>query len=162
MERTLLIFKPDAVQRRLVGRILSRFEDKGFKIVGLKLMQITEELAARHYHEHKAKPFYSDLVQFVTAAPSVVGVLQGPGAIEMMRKLVGATFGPEAAPGTIRGDFGFSKTFNLVHGSDSAESARREIELFFKPDDIVDYPMGNMHWIVDQPGEVTATSDPTP
>ena len=153
MERTLVIFKPDAVQRRLVGRILSRFEDKGFKVVGLKLMQITEELAARHYHEHTEKPFYADLVRFVTGSPSIVAVLQGPGAVEMTRKLVGATFGPDAAPGTIRGDFGFSKTFNLVHGSDSAESARREVELFFAPDEIVDYPMANMHWIVDASGE---------
>ena len=153
MERTLLIFKPDAVQRRLVGRILSRFEDKGFKIVGLKLMQITEELAERHYHEHQGKPFYGALVRFVTASPSILAVLQGPGAIEMMRTVVGATFGPDAAPGTIRGDFGFSKTFNLVHGSDSAGSAKREIELFFKPEEIVDYPMGNMHWIVDAASE---------
>ena len=153
MERTLIIFKPDAVQRRLVGRILSRFEDKGFKIVGLKLMQIAEELAERHYGEHKGKPFYDGLVRFVTASPSIVGVLQGPGAVEMTRKMLGATFGPEADPGTVRGDFGFSKTFNLVHGSDSAESAAREIGLFFAPEEIVDYPMGNMHWIVDAPSE---------
>ena len=119
-------------------------------------------MAARHYGEHKEKPFYGELVRFVTSAPCVVGVLQGPGAIEMTRKLMGATFGPKAEPGTIRGDFGFSKTFNLVHGSDSAESARREIELFFGPEEIIDYPMGNMHWIVDQPGEGTTTSDPTP
>lgn len=131
MDRTLILLKPDCVQRRLCGRVLGRFEDKGLRVVGLKLMQISQELAARHYEAHKERKFYPGLVKFMTSAPVVALVLEGPKAVEVCRKMMGATFGMNAEPGTIRGDFGVSNQFNLVHGSDSAEAAAREIELFF-------------------------------
>jgi nucleoside-diphosphate kinase len=131
IQRTLILFKPDAVQRRLCGRILQRFEDKGLRVVGMKLMKITNDLAARHYEAHKEKGFYAGLVKFMTSAPVMALVLEGPLAIDVCRKLVGATFGFKAEPGTIRGDFGISNQFNLIHGSDSPEAAAREVELFF-------------------------------
>jgi nucleoside-diphosphate kinase len=131
VERTLILFKPDALKRRLVGRILSRFEEKGLTIVGMRLMQIDEELAARHYEAHVGKPFYESLVSFMTSDPVIAMVLEGPRAVDVCRSLMGATFGFKAEPGTIRGDFGISNQYNLVHGSDSLESAEREIELFF-------------------------------
>lgn len=130
-QRTLILFKPDAVQRRLCGRILARFEDKGLRIVGMKLMQITQELAAKHYEAHKERPFYPGLVKFMTSAPVMALVLEGPHAVDVCRKLMGATFGFKAEPGTIRGDFGVSNQFNLIHGSDSPEAAEREVSLFF-------------------------------
>ncbi len=130
-QRTLILFKPDAVQRRLCGRILTRFEDKGLRVVGMKLMQITQELAAKHYEAHKERPFYPGLVKFMTSAPVVALVLEGPHAVDVCRKLMGATFGFKAEPGTIRGDFGVSNQFNLIHGSDSPEAAEREVKLFF-------------------------------
>lgn len=138
-ERTLILFKPDAVQRRLVGRILSRFEDKGLKVVALKLLQISRDLAERHYAPHKGKPFYEPLVRFMTGSPTVALVLEGPYAVDVARKLMGATFGFKAEPGTIRGDFGVSNQYNLVHGSDSKESSDREIALFFQPAEILSY-----------------------
>ena len=115
MQTTLIILKPDAVQRAICGRILSRFEDKGLKVVGMKLMQITPELAAKHYSDHQGKPFYDGLVNFMTSSPVVALCLQGIGAIAMCRKMMGATFGADAEPGTIRGDFGSSRSFNLIH-----------------------------------------------
>lgn len=130
-QRTLILFKPDAVQRRLCGRILARFEDKGLRVVGMKLMQISQDLAAKHYEAHKERPFYPGLVKFMTSAPVVALVLEGPHAVDVCRKLMGATFGFKAEPGTIRGDFGVSNQFNLIHGSDSPESAEREVKLFF-------------------------------
>ncbi len=147
METTLILFKPDAVQRALSGTILSRFEAKGLKIVGMKLMTITPELAAQHYADHKERPFYPGLVKFMTSSPVVALALQGVGAIAMCRKLMGATFGPEADAGTIRGDFGSSRSFNLVHGSDSPEAASREIGLFF-PEGVVDWDYQS-EWIYD-------------
>lgn len=132
METTLLIVKPDGVQRGLVGRILSRFEDKGLQVVGLKMMRISEELAATHYEAHKNKPFYSGLLRFMTSGPVVAMAVKGVGAVAMCRRMMGPTFGPDAEPGTIRGDFGVSRSFNLIHGSDSVETARRELELFFE------------------------------
>lgn len=138
-ERTLILFKPDAVQRRLVGRILQRFEDKGLKVAAMKLMQISRELAEKHYAPHKGKPFFEPLVKFMTGAPVVALVLEGPNAIDVARKLMGATFGFKAEPGTIRGDFGISNQFNLVHGSDSKESAEREVGLFFSSKEILEY-----------------------
>jgi nucleoside-diphosphate kinase len=131
IERTLILFKPDAVQRRLCGRILQRFEDKGLRIVGMKLMKISSDLAAKHYEAHKSKGFYAGLVKFMTSAPVTALVLEGPYAIDVCRKLVGETFGFKATPGTIRGDFGISNQFNLIHGSDSPEAAEREVKLFF-------------------------------
>jgi len=131
VEKTLILLKPDAVKRRLIGRILSRFEDKGLRVAGMKLMQISKELAAKHYADHQGKPFYDGLVDFMTSDPVVAMAIEGPKAIEVCRAMMGATFGFKADPGTIRGDFGISNQFNLVHGSDSPESAQRELELFF-------------------------------
>ncbi|MCO5169897.1 MAG: nucleoside-diphosphate kinase [Planctomycetes bacterium] len=131
VQRTLILFKPDAVQRRLCGRLLTRFEEKGLRIVGMKLMQITQDLAARHYEAHKERPFYPGLVKFMTSAPVMALVLEGPHAVDVCRKLMGATFGFKAEPGTIRGDFGVSNQYNLIHGSDSPEAAEREVKLFF-------------------------------
>lgn len=149
METTLIILKPDAVQRGFCGRIISRFEDKGLQMVGCKLMQIPRALAEQHYEAHKGKPFYDGLVNFMTSSPVLVMALRGVGAIEMCRKMMGATFGSRAEPGTIRGDFGVSNSFNLIHGSDSAESAQREIELFFDADELLDWNRTIEGWVYD-------------
>jgi nucleoside-diphosphate kinase len=148
VERTLIILKPDAVQRRLIGQIVQRFEDKGLILSGMKLMRISRELAERHYAPHKGKPFYPGLIDYITRGPVVVMVLQGPRCIEIARTLMGKTFGYEAAPGTIRGDFGASRSYNLIHGSDSPESARQEIELYFRPDELLDYAPAGTDWIL--------------
>lgn len=147
MERTLLLLKPDCVQRGLVGRILQRFEEKGLKLAALKVMTISQELAARHYAPHKEKPFYPGLIQYMTSGPVVAAVVEGARAIEVSRAMMGATFGWKAAPGTIRGDFGCSSGFNLIHGSDSAEAAAKEIALFFRPEEVVAYPRAIERWI---------------
>ena len=149
MQNTLIILKPDAVQRGLMGRIISRFEDKGLQVVGAKMMLISPELAARHYEVHQGKPFYEKLVKFMTSSPVLVLVLRGVGAIDISRKLMGATFGSKADPGTIRGDFGVSNSFNLVHGSDSTEAAEREISLFFAESELLPYDRANEGWIYD-------------
>lgn len=149
MERTLIIFKPDAVQRGLCGEILSRFEKKGLQVVGMKMMRISPELAATHYEAHKAKPFYAPLVRFMTSSPVIVMALEGKDAIAIARKMMGATFGSKAEPGTIRGDFGVSNSFNLIHGSDSPESAQRELGLFFKAEELIDWTPGNQGWVYD-------------
>lgn len=146
MEQTLIILKPDAVQRRLVGEILARFERKGLRMVGMKLMKISKATAEQHYGPHKGKPFYDSLVSFMTSEPVVSMVLEGHKAIEVCRKLMGATFGFAAEPGTIRGDFGISNQFNLVHGSDSPEAAKTEIELFFNADELLDYSLADSAW----------------
>ncbi len=146
MQRTLLLIKPDGVQRQLAGRILSRIEDKGLKIVGLKMVHLDRETAEQHYAPHEDKPFYEDLLEFITAGPLIAGVLEGPEAIPVTRSLLGETFGQEARPGTIRGDFGQSRSFNLVHGSDSEASAEREISLFFSPEELHDYDLPNDRW----------------
>lgn len=132
MDRTLVIFKPDCVQRRLVGEILKRFEAKGLRIAALKLIQVDRALGEKHYAEHQGKPFFGGLIDFITGGPVVVGVLQGNEAITVVRTMLGATNGTAAAPGTVRGDFSISKQNNLIHGSDSPESADREIALWFK------------------------------
>ncbi len=152
MEKTLIILKPDALQRGLAGRIITRFEDKGFRIVALKAMRISRELAEEHYAVHKDKPFYPRLIQYITSSPVVVIVAQGVGAIAVARKMLGATFGSEAAPGTIRGDFSLSNSFNLIHGSDSTEAADFEIGLYFKPQELLDYPREIENWIYDTSG----------
>ena len=149
METTLIILKPDAVQRGLTGRIISRFEAKGLQIVGIKLMKISQELAATHYEQHQEKPFYDSLVAFMTSGPVVVLALRGIGAIEISRKMMGATFGSQADPGTIRGDFGLSNSFNLIHGSDSPEAAERELDLFFNEEDLLEYDRTINEWVYD-------------
>jgi nucleoside-diphosphate kinase len=149
MERTLIIFKPDAVQRGLCGEILARFERKGLQIVGMKLTKIPQATAEKHYEPHKGKSFYAGLIQFMTSSPVVVLALSGKDAIAIARNLMGATFGSKAAPGTIRGDFGVSNSFNLIHGSDSAESAQREIGLFFKPDELQEWTPTIQSWVYD-------------
>ncbi|MEK6674211.1 MAG: nucleoside-diphosphate kinase [Planctomycetota bacterium] len=148
MERTLIILKPDAIQRRLIGRLVQRFEEKGLIVAGLKLMKITKELAERHYAVHKGKPFYPGLIDYITRGPTVAIVLQGPRCIEIARTMMGKTFGYEAAPGTIRGDFGASRSYNLVHGSDSPESAQFEIRLYFSENELFDYAPAGTDWIL--------------
>lgn len=148
LETTLIILKPDAVQRGLTGQIISRIEAKGLCIVGAKLMQITPELAGKHYAVHAQRPFYQSLVSFMTSAPVWVLAVRGNRAIEVMRKLLGKTNGCEAEPGTIRGDFGCSKSMNLVHGSDSPESAATELKLFFKAEELVDAVPDRVKWIL--------------
>lgn len=146
-ERTLIIVKPDAVQRHLAGRIIARFESKGLKLVAAKLMQISEELARQHYAAHKDKPFFERAVKFMASSPSLVMIWQADGIVDIVRKMIGSTFGYEAQPGTIRGDFGCSQRYNLIHGSDNPESARNEIEMFFTPDEIVDYDLADAGWL---------------
>lgn len=147
MERTLIIVKPEGVQRGLVGAVLGRFEARGLKLVGMKLMQITPELAARHYAEHQGKPFYEGLVKHITSSPVVVGVLEGPNAIAVARAMMGPTSPANAAPGTIRGDYGLDVGLNIIHGSDGPESAPREVALFFAPDELVSYERAADRWI---------------
>jgi nucleoside-diphosphate kinase len=139
-ERTLVLVKPDAVQRRLVGEILTRFERRGLRIVAMRMLQIDRALAERHYAVHKGKPFYESLLVFITSAPVVAIVLEAPGAIRAVRRVMGATNPAEAEPGTIRADLAVQTSCNLVHGSDSPETARYEIELFFRPEEIVSVP----------------------
>lgn len=147
MERTLVIIKPDGIQRHLVGRILTRFEEKGLQLAGMKLMKISKELAETHYGDHKGKPFYPGLVEYMTSSPVLVLALEGARAIAVTRKLMGATFGYNAEPGTIRGDFAISGGYNLIHGSDSPASAEKELKLFFKAEELMDYKLGNLAWI---------------
>ena len=149
METTLIILKPDAVQRGLMGRIISRFEDKGLQVVGAKFMHISQELAGTHYKDHAEKPFYPSLVSFMTSSPVLVLALRGSGAIAICRGMMGATFGSKADPGTIRGDFGVSNSFNLIHGSDSSESAARELTLFFGEGEVLDWTRACEGWIYD-------------
>jgi len=137
MERTLIIVKPDAVQRGLIGEIVARFERRGLKIVGMKFMQIDEALARRHYGVHEGKPFFAGLIRYITSAPVVVMVLEGNRAIEAARSTMGATNPVQAAPGTIRADYGMEIGRNLVHGSDGPETAAKEIALFFAEDELV-------------------------
>ena len=152
METSLIILKPDAVQRGLMGRIISRFEEKGLQIVGAKLMHISHELAAKHYADHASKPFYPGLVKFMTSSPVLVLAIRGNGAVTICRNLMGATFGSKAAGGTIRGDFGVSNSFNLIHGSDSPEAAVRELGLFFKDGEVLDFARAGDAWVYDMTG----------
>jgi nucleoside-diphosphate kinase len=147
MQRTLIIFKPDCVQRRLVGSILARFEAKGLKLAALKLIHVDRALGEKHYAEHQGKPFFGGLIDFITAGAVVVGVLEGNEAVAVVRTMLGATNGVAAAPGTIRGDFSISKQNNLIHGSDSPESAEREIALWFKPGELVSYDLAGSEWV---------------
>ncbi len=147
MDRTLIILKPDCVQRRLIGRVLQRFEEKGLAIAGMKLMRISRELAEKHYAVHKGKPFYPPLIDYITSAPVVVLALEGPRCIEIARTLMGKTFGFEAAPGTIRGDFGASRSYNLVHGSDAPETAAFELSLYFKAEELCGAAPADAAWV---------------
>ena len=152
METTLIILKPDAVQRGLMGKIITRFEEKGLQIVGAKMMRISQDLAATHYQDHKGKPFYDGLVGFMTSSPVLVLAIKGKGAIAICRKMMGATFGSNAEAGTIRGDFGVSNSFNLIHGSDSPEAAERELGLFFSEGGVLDYERKIEGWVYDMSG----------
>ncbi len=147
VERTLFLVKPDAVQRGLAGEIIKRLESRGLKIVGLKLMQVSRATAEKHYAEHKGKPFFEGLVSFITSAPVVAAVFEGTNAIEIVRATNGATNPAKAAPGTVRADFGLEMGRNLVHASDSPQSAAREIKLFFKPAELIDWKRDTDAWI---------------
>ena len=148
MERTLVLLKPDAVQRGLVGRILARFEDKGLKLAGLKVRRFPLELIQKHYEVHAGKPFYKNLVDFMTSGPVVAIVLEGNNAIDVTRRLVGSTNASEAPPGTIRGDLGMSFSNNLVHASDGMETAKEELALWFPDqDELLDWTSATEHWV---------------
>lgn len=147
MEKTFLMVKPDGVQRNLIGNIVSRFENKGYKLVGGKLMNISEDLAREHYGEHKDKPFFGELVDFITSGPVFAMVWEGENVIATARKMMGATNPQEADSGTIRGDFGATVGKNIIHGSDSPESAEREINLFFNEAEILSYDKQDHTWI---------------
>jgi len=147
VQRTLVIVKPDGVQRGLIGPILTRLESRGLKIVGLKLVQVSQELAARHYAEHEGKPFYEGLLRYITSAPVVAACVEGTSAVQMVRNSVGATNPLNAAPGTIRGDLALDIGRNLIHASDAPETADRELALWFKPDELVSYPREVDRWI---------------
>ncbi|WP_410768358.1 nucleoside-diphosphate kinase [Fontibacillus sp. BL9] len=147
MERTFLMVKPDGVQRGLIGRIVSRFEDKGFKLAAGKLVQVSEEQAKRHYAEHEGKPFFDELVSFITSGPVFAMVWEGDDVITLSRMVIGKTKVTEALPGTIRGDFAAHTPFNLIHGSDGPESAEREIANFFDLHELVDYSKSISSWI---------------
>jgi len=147
IEKTLILLKPDAVQRAIAGEIISRFEKKGLKIVGMKLVNVTKELAHTHYAEHKEKPFFKGLVEFITAGPTLSMVVEGDNAIAVVRRLVGATNPQNADPGTIRHDYGMVTGRNLIHASDSPASATREIALFFKKEDVIEYKLVHEKWV---------------
>lgn len=147
-ERTLVLVKPDGVQRLLVGRILARYEERGLKLVALKLMRVSRDLAERHYAVHREKPFFTGLVDFITSGPLVAAVLEGPNAISNVRAMNGATRPHEAAPGSIRGDFAVETAQNLVHASDSAETAAAEIALWFDPSELLDYQREIDAWVL--------------
>ncbi len=147
IERTFTMLKPGILSRRIAGEIISRIERKGLDIVGMKLMSIPRTLAEEHYAEHKAKAFFGELVDYICSGPVVAMVLEGDNAIALLRKLCGSTKPEEAAPGTIRGDFAMHTNLNIIHASDSPESARREIKLFFKPEELIGWKDGNNGWI---------------
>jgi nucleoside-diphosphate kinase len=150
MERTLIIVKPEGVQRGLIGDVISRFERRGLKIIGMKLIQITPELAEQHYGVHKGKPFYPGRVKHITSGPVVVAVVEGPKVISVVRTTMGATNAAEAIPGTIRGDYALEIGFNIIHGSDGPETAAQEINLFFKPEELVHYSLETDRWVYEQ------------
>jgi nucleoside-diphosphate kinase len=147
MQQTLILLKPDCVQRRLVGTVIQRFEQKGLRLVGLKLVQAGRDLAAKHYAVHKERPFYESLLQLLTAGPTVAMVWEGREAVAVARNLMGVTDGAKAAPATIRGDFAISIQNNLVHGSDSSENAAAEIALWFKSDELIAYQPVDAAWV---------------
>jgi nucleoside-diphosphate kinase len=150
VERTLIIIKPDAVQRGLIGEIIRRFENHGLRIAGMKLVQVSRELAAEHYGEHEGKSFYEGLLDYITASPVVVMALEGHAAVQIARNTIGSTKPAESAPGSIRGDFGVDVGRNLVHGSDSVKSAERELKLWFRPEELLDWQRDTDRWIFEE------------
>lgn len=146
-QRTLVLCKPDTVQRQLVGMVISRLEEKGLKIIGMKMLRVDEDLARQQYQEHVEKAFFSDLISFITASPVVAIAVEGNNAVEVVRRLMGATNPQDAAVGTIRGDFGLDLTKNMVHGSDSLGSAKRELALFFSEEELQDYSLELEAWL---------------
>ena len=147
MERTLILIKPDAIQRQLVGTILQRFENKGMKIAGLKMMQMTEDMAKEHYKDLVDKPFFPSLSEFMTSHPIIAIAIEGAGAVGICRKMTGATFGMKAEPGTIRGDYGVSTSYNLIHSSEDKSAAERELKIFFKEEDFFSYNAVISQWV---------------
>ena len=147
MERTLVLLKPDCVQRRLMGRIITRFEDKGLNLIAMKMLRITPEKAKEHYAEHVEKPFYPGLEAFITGAPVVAMIIEGLEAVRVVREMLGATSGLKAAAGTIRGDYSSSRQMNLVHASDGPDAALREIELYFSSEEICPYEPTLTPWM---------------
>ncbi|GBF11701.1 MAG: nucleoside-diphosphate kinase [Tepidibacillus sp.] len=147
MERTFLMVKPDGVQRSLIGKIVAKFEEKGFQLIGAKLMMIDSELAEKHYQEHKEKPFFPELVDFITSGPVFAMVWEGKNVVQVARNMMGKTNPAEAASGTIRGDYGVNVSMNVIHGSDSLESAEREIQLFFNEEELLTYNKDINRWI---------------
>ena len=153
IERTLVFLKPDAVQRRLVGEIVSRFEKRGLQIIAMKMTQLSEEFVRAHYAAHKGKDFYEPLVRYTMTGPVVAMVLEGKSAVRVVRDMMGRTFGSDSPPGTIRGDYALSNRYNLVHGSDAPESATEEIARFFRPEEIVSHPADGLRWFYDMTGK---------
>jgi nucleoside-diphosphate kinase len=147
MERSFVMFKPDCLERKLLGRILARFEDKGLRLLAMKMLRVTAALSRQHYAEHVAKPFYPALEQFITGAPVVATVMEGPEAVRVIREILGATSGLKATAGTIRGDYSSSRQMNLVHASDSPESAAREIAIYFKADELLSWDPTLACWL---------------
>ncbi|MEQ8787915.1 MAG: nucleoside-diphosphate kinase [Pirellulaceae bacterium] len=147
MERTLVLLKPDCVQRRLMGRVISRFEEKGLNVIAMKMLRVTPELSKQHYAEHVSKPFYPGLEQFITGAPVVAMIVEGLEVIRVVREILGATSGLKAAAGTIRGDYSSSRQMNLVHASDGPEAAAREIGLYFSDDEVCPYDVTLTPWM---------------
>ncbi len=152
-ERTLVFLKPDALKRRLMGEIISRFEKRGFFVAGMKMICITEDFARRHYAAHRDRDFYEPLVRYMTGGPSLAMVLEGKNAVRVVRDMMGETFGVDSKPGTIRGDYALSNRYNLLHGSDSVQAAREEIQRFFRPDELVPYTQEDIQWNYDISGK---------
>lgn len=150
MERTFVMLKPGSIQRGLIGSIISRFENRGLKIIAMKMITVSKDLAERHYAEHKGKPFYKDLVSYITSGPVVAMVLEGDKAISVVRSMMGKTDPLESPPGSIRGDYGLSLGKNIVHGSDSEASAKREIDLFFTQEEFLKYKKCDEDWIYEK------------
>jgi len=148
MEKSFVMLKPDAVQRKITGQIISKFENKGLTLIGMKMIQISEELAHKHYGIHKGKHFYESLVKFITSSPVIATVWQGENAIKIIRNLVGATNPQEATPGSIRGDFALNMTFNMIHASDAPDTAEKEISLFFNNSELLDYSPTINRWLI--------------
>jgi nucleoside-diphosphate kinase len=147
MEKSLVLIKPDAVQRGLAGVVINRLERRGLKIAGMKMLQMDIALAQKHYGAHQGKPFFNDLIAFITCCPIIAVVFEGKNAVEVIRQTMGKTNSAEAAPGTIRGDLGIDLQLNMVHGSDSLENAKKEISIFFRPEEIMDYSREMDKWI---------------
>ena len=147
MERTLIIIKPDGIQRKLIGNTITRFENKGLQMVAAKFIKISKQLAAKHYEVHKTKPFFEPIVKFLSSDPVLIMVLQGKNAITNSRTIIGATTYKTAVPGSIRGDYACTDRYNIIHGSDSIQSAEYEISLYFKPEEIIDYDMKPNIWL---------------